>query len=376
MIESYHGSPRHQESKRRIENAFNFVDCDFDDVPIIIQTPSPVVNGQDHNTFPDDYYENPNTMLEFQVRGYDEHLQKVADDYIPYLWPFYGVCVVPEYYGSPITFPRHGDPAAAPAISTMEEAKNLRLGRFEDSDLMKRTLETIRHFQAHSDYPVSVTDTQSILDCISQIVGYQNLFYWMQDDPGLVHALMDQIGNTIRDWVRYQKRIIGENDDQSNGIICVNPPSGVGAWFSDDDMTLISPEMYEEFVVQHHEKLFGEFGQVIVHWCGNGNHNADNIAGIESVRAVHNLFLGEFDIVAELQEKLSKHNVTLITGDFVPVPEQLDDYLRAITENLDPRGLILCFWICPRLGLRDGRYMEVEQDPLDMASRILEHFRG
>jgi len=376
-MDPYFNSKRYKKSTQRIINAFNFVDCNFDEVPLIIQTASPAAIGQDIDTFPADYFTNPMSMLEFQTESIDAHKDKIDDDYIPYYWPWYGVCVIPDYFGSKITFPKNGDPAAIPIINSIKKAKKqLKKKDFELEDLTKRTINTIKYFKENGKYPVSVTDIQSPLDCITQIIGYQNLFYWMQDDPNFVDEIMEFVSDIIKDWIKYQKVLIGEANTETNGIVSIKPPSGIGTWFSDDDMIMMSPELYKRFVVPNYNKLFKEFGEVAIHWCGNGNHNLENIVNIKKLKAVHNLFLGDIDTVAYLKKKLTDKKITLITGDIVPVREQLNDYLKTIKENLSPVGLILNFWIYPRLGLKDGKYVFTENDLTETALKILDFFRG
>lgn len=343
---------------------------------MVINTAIPALTGQVPEEIPKDYFSNPESMFEFQATAFEKHLKKIDDDYVPYHWPWYGVSVVADYFGSKTTFPKFGDPAAFPIIDTIEEAKKLRLKKFEEGDLMKRTIDTIKYLKKNSEYPVSIGDNQSPLDVISLVIGYQNVFYWMKDDPGLVNHLMDLMSDAVSSWTKFQKEIIGEANDHSSGLLSIKPPEGIGTWFSDDDIVILSPSLYEDFVVPNYNKLFKEFGKVIVHWCGNGNHNVHNITAIENVGAVHNFFLGEIDSVSILQKKLKKANIPLIIGDIVPVKEELNDYLISITQNLDPVGLILNFWIYPRIGLKDGKYTYTEQDPIEIALRIIDHFRG
>lgn len=375
-LNPYYKSKKYIDSRKRIENAYNYVDCDFDEVPIIIQTAIPVATGQDHDEFPKDYFVNPKSQLEFQTKGIEEHLEKVDDDYIPYFWPWYGSCIMQDYFNASITFPKDGDPAAFPAIKSKEDAKKLKRKDFEEADLMERTIKGIKYLKENGQYPVSVADTQSTLDCLSGIIGYQNLFYWMKDDPEFVDYLIDLIGSTLIDWLKYQKNIIGEENDDSNGIVSIRPPDGVGAWFSDDDMVLLSPDLYKRFIAKHYNRLFKDFGNVMMHWCGDGNHNVDIVTDIENLKIVHNFFLGKIDSAVVLQNKLKDKKILLVTGDYMPVKEQIGDYLNSITENLDPTGLILNFWVYSRLGLKDGNYVETKNDQMEIALRILDYFRG
>ena len=375
-LNKYFKSKRYKNTKERIRNAFAFTNRDFNDVPIIIHTAIPSATGQDHEKFPKDYYTNPESMMKFQTEGFEKHLEKIDDDFIPFLTPWYGVCVVPDYFGSKIIFPKNGDPAAFPTINTIEKAKNLITREFKEADLMNRVIATIDYFKKHSDYPVSVTDSQGTLNCINQIIGYENLFYWMKDDPKLVDYLLGLINDTVIKWTKFQKRIIGEKNNSTNGIISIRPPDGIGAWFSDDDLTILSPDLYEKFIVEKYNKLFRHFGKSILHWCGNGNHQLDNIVNIKGIGGVHNFFLGDIDSAVIVQQKLAEHKIVLISGDMVPVDEEIKNYCKLIKENLSPVGLVLNFWIYPKLGLKNGKYVYTERDVIDNALRILNYFRG
>ena len=95
----YYKSKKYKQSRQKINSAFDFAPVNFDEVPLIIQTASMAATGQDHNTFPYDYFNNPASMLEFQEASFKDHMDNIDDDYIPYLCPWYGVCVVPDYFG-------------------------------------------------------------------------------------------------------------------------------------------------------------------------------------------------------------------------------------------------------------------------------------
>jgi len=53
------------------------------EVPLILQTNSYWLTGHDPKEIPDDYFNNPQSMMEFQVKGNDEHVDNIDDDYIP-----------------------------------------------------------------------------------------------------------------------------------------------------------------------------------------------------------------------------------------------------------------------------------------------------
>ncbi len=377
MMSDYFDSDKFKKSSERVKKAFNYEIDDFREVPLIIQTNSYWLTGHDPDDIPDDYYENPASMMNFQIKGIEEHLEKVDDDYIPYLMPWYGVSLIPGVFGSTVKFPEKQDPWCADfGIKDMESIKKLEIPDLEGNPLTKKVLDTIKFFRENSSYPAGVTDMQSPLDCISLILGYENLFYWMKDDPAIIDRIFQIVNDTLIEWVKLQKKYTGEDTDEANGLINIRPPKGVGIWFSDDDAVILSPDQYHRFIVDKYSKLFSSFNSGMIHWCGDANHQLEHMLGIEGFQAVHNFFLGDIESVARLQKGLKSRKITLVAGDIIPVEEELDDYLNAIKSNLDPEGLVLNFVVAKKLGLKKGRYVETTRDVIGNALKILEFFRG
>jgi len=86
--------------------------------------------------------------------------------------------------------------------------------------------------------------------------------------------------------------------------------------------------------------------------------------------------MGDFDSIVTLQNKLKEKRICLQLGDYVPAEEELDCYLNSIRKRLDPKGLIIQLTISKKLALRKGKYVEINQDVIETALRILDFFRG
>lgn len=376
-MNDYLNSTKHKESKERIRAAFNFEIDDFREVPLILQTNSYWLTGHDPKEIPDDYFNNPSSMLHFQEEGIKKHLEMIDDDYIPYLMPWYGVALMSGAFGSKVIFPKKTDPSCASfSVEKLEDIDKLEMPDFEENFFTKKVLDTIRHFKEKSDWPIAITDPQGTLATISLIGGYKNLFYWMSDYPDKINDLFMKVSQTLIEWVKTQKKYSGEKIDQCNGAINVALPEGFGVWWADDDSVLLSPDMYEKFVIPHYEKLFGSFGKGMMHWCGNSNHQLENILNVEEIGAFHNYFLGGIDEVLEVQNKAREKKICLVAGDIIPVEEEIEGYLKEIKEKLNPRGLVLQFTVSPKLGLKKGQYAETTRDVMKSADRILKFFRG
>jgi uroporphyrinogen-III decarboxylase len=373
----YFSSKNYKKSKERIKNAFEFNIDSFRDVPIILQTNSYWLSGHDQEEIPDDYFNNPQTMMEFQENGIKEHLEKIDDDYIPYLMPWFGVALIPGVFGSKIVFPKKLDPSCSePCIKSIEDIDSLKTPDFEDNPFSKRVLDTIKYFKKKGKFPIAITDPQGTLDSISLMVGYKNLFYWMNDFPEKIEQLFKIVNDSLIEWVKIQKKYSGERKNQCNGAINVSLPEGLGVWWADDDSVILSPDLYKKFVVPNYSSLFGSFGGGMIHWCGDSIHQIDNILRVKEIKAVHNYMLENVDHSAKLQKRLKKERVCLVTGDVIPVEEELEDYLKKIKAKLDPRGLVLQFTISSKLGLKKGQYTTTNRNVIDSAQKILDFFRN
>jgi uroporphyrinogen-III decarboxylase len=291
--------------------------------------------------------------------------------------PWYGVGVVPNLFGCNIKFFKSDDPACVSyGIRALEDVKEMKLPDFYENALSGKVIETIKYFKENSSIPVGVTDMQSTLDCVTLIAGYENLFYWMKDDPATVDFLFEVVNDTLIEWIKLQKQANGEKINSANGLINVRPPDGIGIWFSDDDAVILSPDLFKRFVSKKYEKLFDTFGSGMVHWCGNANHQIENYLSISPIRAVHNYILGNVDSAVPLQKELSRKKVCLVVGDIIPVEEELESYLTQIKEKLNPEGLVLQFTIAPSLGIKKGQYTVTERNVLESAQKIVRFFRG
>ena len=73
------------------------------------------------------------------------------DDYIPFLFPWYGTGVLACVLGAEILFQAKMDPAVqGTVVNRPEEVRQLSLPDPREDGLMPRVLETIRFFRAHS----------------------------------------------------------------------------------------------------------------------------------------------------------------------------------------------------------------------------------
>jgi len=355
----------------KIEHTFAMADVSSsDDVPILANTPCYFA----FSTYdkPDDYFTNPASMVGYQESGFARHLAEIEDDVVPYFMPWFGTGVLASGFGSRIVIAKGpgNDPSVdGPCVTSIADARRLRLPDPDRDGWMPRVLAAIDHARAHSDLPVGLTDMQGPLDTLGQMVGQVQLFTWMYDEPALVHDMLDLVTDAFIEWVRAQKDHIGEPLDSSNGLQGVGG-SAVGCWESDDDMTMLSPGMYSEFVASRVARIFDVFGGGSVHFCGRGYQHLDAILDTRSVRVVNNSPMGQFEGIGAFRRKLGS-TVSLQIQDIAPV--DLKGYYRRLFHELDDlRGVMVAPFVVDGIGMdADGGYVERHDDPFDTARRLV-----
>jgi hypothetical protein len=127
---------------------------------------------------------------------------------------------------------------------------------FKRDGLCPKVLHFMEYALERGDLPVAVTDLNSPLSTLAQVIGYENLFLWMYEEPALIRDLMELFTNVFIQWVIQQKTLTGEPLNSASALQGVWSPKGTGVWISDDDLVSMGAELYAEFIVPEYQKLF------------------------------------------------------------------------------------------------------------------------
>jgi 5-methyltetrahydrofolate--homocysteine methyltransferase len=356
----------------KIERALNRAEITSpDDVPIVVIAPGYTAFGSER--MPEDYFTNPASMVEHQARGCERHLALVKDDYVPYFVPWFGTGVLASGFGCQIEIPpgSGNDPVAAgPCVTSSTDAARLRMPDPYRDGWMPRVLEAIDYARTYSDLPPGLTDMQGPLDTLGLMCGQAQLYRWMYQEPQMVHDLFDMVTEAFIEWVKVQKEHISEPLDQSNGLQGLWAPSGLGVWESDDDLVLLDPGLYRDFVVTYISRIFEAFGGGFVHFCGGGYHQLENLMQIQSLRAVGNSPMGDFEEFAAFKRQLGGR-IALLVQDFSPV--DVEGYFTHLFAEIDNfEGVIVAPSVIDTLGMdEEGGYALVDWDCSETANRIV-----
>jgi uroporphyrinogen-III decarboxylase len=335
---------RFARARERIGRAYRFESVE--PLPVVIQDTNYSVTGEEPEAIPDDYFGEGSfaTMVDYQARRIAAHLEQYDDDYVPYLFPWYGTGVVPSALGCDTLFQPKEEPAVRGAIIVRpEDVRTLVPPDPYRDGLMPRVLRCIDYMREHSDLPVSVTDCQGPLNIALNLVGVEAISLWMYDYPSAVHELMDFCTTVLIDWVKVQKVHAGQPlESGAFPHFTVLPEGFGGVWISDDDCTILSPHLYREFVVPYNSRVFRAFGGGTLHYCGSAPQQLENFVATEGLTGVSHWCMGDFAQVFRAQE-LFEGRIALMLSDFTAL--DIRGYFTELLAGLRRRGTILC--TCP-----------------------------
>jgi len=327
-----------------------------DSPPVLIGDANYWITGEDPDLIPDDYFDEGAyaSMLAFQQTKIEAHTARTPDDiYVPFLFPWYGTGVVPSAMGCRILFGRGEEPAVEGAIIDDPKA----ISRLEPPDperdgLMPRVLAAIDHFRSHSDLPISFTDNQGPLNIALNLVGLERLIIWMYEKPAAVHELMDFCTTVLIDWVKLQKERAGAPLDGGAFPHMIALPQGVGGvWLSDDDSTVLSPDLYREFVVPYNGRVLEAFGGGTLHYCGNARHQLENYLATPGLVGLNVWCMGEFEQIFEAQRIIGDRAVIMVCDC---TPTDMEPYFRDLFAGLRTSGVIVATYPAAATALNYG----------------------
>ncbi len=350
-------------AQERLAAAFRF---ENDAAPYLIYDANYWLFGEVPENIPPDYCDaDPSSMIGYQTRKIQRHVQDYDDCYLPFLMPWYGTGVLASGFGVPVKFLDRMDPAVDLAtIREVQQLKDLERPDPEKDGLMPRVLDTIRTMRRRSDLPVGVTDCQGPLTTALQIVGYDKLIYWMYDHPDAIHDLMQQVTDSLIDWVRLQKEVAGQDIEDDAYVLGVKIPAGFGGvWISDDDSVIFGADLYREFVRPYNSQVLRAFGGGAIHYCGNSNQHIDDYLATDGLTAIQNLNLDDLEGAARMRHALAEKGIVYITADFNLDDDYIDAYYEMLFRKMGTRGLVVAAYIAPAISLAKGRYTPAHRDP-------------
>ena len=208
-----------------------------------------------------------------------------------------------------------------------------------DNLWVARCLEMLEALVRLSDgrFPVGVTLMRGVSDLLAALLGLERTIYAMLDEPAQVHALAEQI---VDFWIAF---------GQAQLDVCTPYQDGYGAflynlwapgrclWLQEDAAALLSPDLFERFILPHDRRIAQAF-----EYCGLHMHPARYIPYeplLDTDLSALELHLDKGGQSA--RELLSVYRDILECKPLLIWGEISEDDLAVITHELDPAGLAL-----------------------------------
>jgi len=224
----------------------------------------------------------------------------VEDDAVPYISLATHTGVFAAAFGCAIHVYSDVKPytpaSAIPRIHSVKEAdalvEELESGRLK---LSLNTKEFDRYFglvdlvirEFGPDVPIGPVDIQSPFGIAAQIWEKGDFMMALYDEYPEVKILIHSAEKLLVNYLREFKSYIPSPAFCHWPYIWTDPTQGL--WLSEDDIGIISPEMFKKWVLPSLERLSAEFGGLFMHCCAAADHQHQNLLSVSGFRGINRL---------------------------------------------------------------------------------------
>lgn len=250
----------------------------------------------------EEYFFHPESMMEAQVETY-RRLGLTGP-----IWPDFGTVCEASALGGEVVF----DAGGIPSIKSDPHTPLEHLADISPADPLKdgwmpRYLAFLEYFQKNkpADFQLTGGNIMAPFTTAAMLRGIDDFCADILEEPELIEKLLQTCTKTIIAFFREQKKILRESFDR--------------IFMSDDVSSMVSIQMFEEFVRPTYEAIFHEFPD-IPHWLhndGRATHLSEKIAAA-GVQVWH---IGKTEDMGEILRRTD--GKVLICGNLDPLAELL-----------------------------------------------------
>ncbi len=180
-----------------------------------------------------------------------------------------GGFVIPALFGCEVSFSEDGAPWMVPRQMSEDEVWSLEVPDIEKSSPMRELIQDMDALEAEYGYVVGDFDTDGVLNTALHLRG-QRLFLDFYDAPDLVRHLFQVLAQTHVEVARYMRRRSGSCAIATNRMVArVDPRLYL---HSNCSVQMISPQTYEEVLLETELYLAEGLQPYGIHHCGDNMH--------------------------------------------------------------------------------------------------------
>ena len=244
--------------------------------------------------------------LELQLGGLNKSMDYKGD--VPnFLEPWYGIGVVASSFGPNYEWCDGLAPLMRPIFSSVEQASESRSVPVAETEVGKHVLAMIDFFLDETDHrlPMSLTDTQSPLNTACNLIGVGEFLMGMVTNPEAVRTFLCRLADLLVEFTKEQASRIGNVlTSPGHGFASSRDFQGMG--MSDDNMLMVSPEMYLDCSAEAIGLAGRHFGGPAFHSCGNWSDRVNAIKQIKGLRMVDGAFSASTDPSPNMPERFAE----------------------------------------------------------------------
>jgi hypothetical protein len=208
-----------------------------------------------------------------------------------FLEPWYGIGTVPAAYGLDYIWAPGQAPAVSRKFPSTRELVNAPHKPIRETEIGRHTLNMIEYFleQTKGRIPMSFCDVQSPLNILGLAVEVNQFFMDFFLDPDAITEAMKQVADLLTEFTVDQQKLIGDAlAKPGHGFSSSRMFDGFG--MSDDNVVMLSSDLYNQFAVPAMAKVGAEFGGPVFHSCGNWSEKRRDVIAIPGVRMADGAF--------------------------------------------------------------------------------------
>lgn len=198
--------------------------------------------------------------------------ESLRDDSVPVAKLSTGTQLFANAFGCKVHIPPDDMPCALPLVGNAAEADKLEMPDIWKTPCLYRVFELGRAAQRElgKDVDLGICDMQTGFDIASLIWEKSDMLCAMALDPEAVKRLSAKCALLLKTF------LIELRKEFPTMTPCHCPgnwvPPELGPWVSNDEVGIMSPEMFEEFCLPELNDLSDTFGGIGMHCCADAEH--------------------------------------------------------------------------------------------------------
>jgi len=249
--------------------------------------------------------------------------------------------IISEMFGCDIKFSKESSPQVIPKNMSDKESDKIKPVNFNKNKTFQELKKMIEQLKKRFGYVIGDINWQGVLNVALDLRG-DKIFIDMMQNQQRARRFFSAITETIKEFVSYIKEQTGTSSISVNRTIkFVNPELNL---HSNCSVVMISPDMYQDLLLEYDIELARVLLPYGIHHCGNNMHL--HAEGYVRVKGASFFDVGWGSDIAICREKLPKAFLNL---RYDPVkmrqaqPDEVStDIQKMLKESANPEKTGIC----------------------------------